>query len=385
MSRSAAFGAIVCVALVTACAAKVPGAKAWETTSPAAKISHAKLHVAHAARAGARLSRPRARQSQLRILPLLRHVGARPAKKASRVKRPTSPQPTAVATPAAPLTVLPNDPDWSQQWSLRQVEAPAAWALVPGASRPVVVAVVDSGVDPSQPDLQGALVAGADFADSTGSTADQYGHGTMVAGVIAARGNNSQGVAGVCWLCLVMPVKVLDASGVGTSASVADGIRWAADHGANVINLSFVLSGPDAAVEAAIAYAHAQGVIVVAAAGNAGTGDATYPAAYPMVVSVAATDDADHLYPWSSYGSWVTLAAPGCSMTTAMGGGFATFCGTSAAAPIVAGLAALGFQAGASSEAELEAALERTAKPLPGSVGSGRVDALQLLKQFVST
>ena len=183
--------------------------------------------------------------------------------------------------------------------------------------RPVVVAVVDSGVDPSQPDLQGALVPGADFADSSGSTVDQYGHGTMVAGVIAARGNNGQGVAGVCWVCQIMPIKVLDANGAGTAASVAEGIRWAADHGANVINLSFILSSPDADVEASIADAHARGVLVVAAAGNNGSGDATYPAAYPFVVSVAATDDADQLYPWSSRGSWVTLAAPGCSLTTA--------------------------------------------------------------------
>ncbi len=115
--------------------------------------------------------------------------------------------------------------------------------------------------------------------------------------------------------------------------------------------MSFVLNSPDPDVEAAIAYAHARGVIVVAAAGNAGNGDATYPAAYPMVVSVAATDDADQLYPWSSYGSWVTLAAPGCSLTTALGGGFATFCGTSAAAPVVAGLAALGYAGRATSEA----------------------------------
>ena len=284
---------------------------------------------------------------------------------------------------SASLGLQPNDPEWSQQWGLRQVGAPAAWALLSRTSRPVVVAVIDSGVDPSSPDLQGALVPGADFADASGSTADQYGHGTMVAGVIAARGNNGQGVAGVCWTCLIMPVKVLDANGTGTAASVAEGIRWAADHGANVINMSFILSAPDPAVEAAIAYAHAQGAIVVAAAGNNGSGEATYPASYPFVVSVAATDDADQLYPWSSHGSWVTLAAPGCSLTTALGGGFATFCGTSAAAPLVAGLAALGYQAGALSEAALEATLERTAKPLPGAVGSGRVDALQLVRQFL--
>ncbi len=245
-----------------------------------------------------------------------------------------------------------------------------------------MVAVVDSGVDPSQPDLQGAFVPGADFADSSGSTADQYGHGTMVAGVIAARGNNGQGVAGACWTCLIMPVKVLDATGQGTSANVAAGIRWAAAHGANVINLSFVLSGPDSDVESAIAYAHQQGAIVIAAAGNAGTGDPTYPASYPFVVSVAATDSSDQLYGWSTHGSWVTLAAPGCTMTTALGGGSATFCGTSAAAPLVSGLAALGYEAGAPSEAELEAELEQTAKPLPGAVGSGRVDALALVRRF---
>ena len=382
VSRSSAFGALLCVALITAFAARAPGAKAWGTASrtsaAATRISHAGLGPAHGSKPGA--SRKLTRRSQLRILPLLRHVGSHPARAAAHVKHPSTPQPAPAPQASLPSTVLPNDPDWSQQWSLRQVGAPAAWALVPGAARPVVVAVVDSGVDPSQPDLQGALVPGADFADSSGSTADQYGHGTMVAGVIAARGNNGQGVAGACWNCLVMPIKVLDGSGAGSAASVAAGIRWAADHGANVINLSFVLSGPDTGVEAAIADAHAHGVLVVAAAGNAGSAAATYPASYPFVVSVAATDGADQLYPWSSHGSWVTLAAPGCTTTTALGGGFANFCGTSAAAPLVAGLAALGLEAGAGSEAALEAALERTATPLPGAVGSGRVDALALVQ-----
>ncbi len=380
----------MCVALVTALAARAPGANAWDTTSRAStaatrishtKVSHTKVH-AHERRAAARLFRRITRRSALRILPLLRRVGVEQAVKTVRVKPPASPQPAATPAPALPLAISPNDPEWSEQWALRQVGAPAAWALLPGSARPVVVAVVDSGVDPSQPDLQGALVPGADFADSTGSTADQYGHGTMVAGVIAARGNNNLGVAGVCWVCLVMPIKVLDANGVGTGTGVAEGIRWAADHGAAVVNMSFVLNGPDPEVEAAVAYAHARGVLVVAAAGNAGSGNATYPAAFPMVVSVAGTDDTDQLYPWSSYGSWVTLAAPGCSMTTALGGGFASFCGTSAAAPVVAGLAALGYAAGGS-EGEVEAALERTATPLPGAiVGSGRVDAVRLVEQF---
>jgi thermitase len=378
VSLSRAFRAIVCVAVVaSALGARAERADAWQTSLAP---STAKKAISHARFASSAPGRVRAAH-QARIMPLLRHVGTtRPAKPAARATVPRAAP--APKQPAAQPTVLPNDPDWSQQWGLRQVGAPDAWALVPSSSRPVVVAVIDSGVDPSQADLQGAFVPGADFADSTGSTVDQYGHGTLVAGVIAARGNNGQGVAGVCWTCLIMPIKVLDASGSGSAANVALGIRWAADHGAAVINMSFVLTSPDPDVEAAIAHAHAQGVIVVAAAGNAGNGEPTYPAAYPYVVSVAASDDGDHLYPWSTFGSWVTLAAPGCTVTTALGGGFSPFCGTSAAAPLVAGLAGLGYAAGATSEAQLEAALERTAKPLPGSVGSGRVDALQLIRQF---
>jgi len=317
----------------------------------------------------------------LRILPVHPHH-AKPAK--PRPKRPAAPakaRATVPAAPTAPSQVVPDDPAWPQEWSLARIGAPQAWALARG-TRPVVVAVVDSGVDPSQPDLQGALVPGADFADSTGSTADQFGHGTMVAGVIAARGNNGQGVAGACWSCLVMPIKVLDANGTGTAGAIAQGIRWAAEHGANVINMSFVLSGPDGDVEAAIAYAHQLGVVVVAAAGNSGGSEPTYPASYPFVVSVAATDEADHLYSWSSRGAWVTVAAPGCTVTTALGGGFGPFCGTSAAAPLVAGLAGLAYEAGAASADEVAVALAQTSAALPGAVANGRVDALQLIRRF---
>ena len=294
------------------------------------------------------------------------------------IRRITPPKPTA---PAPATTVIPTDPGWSQEWGLSEIGAPAAWQVSTG-SKPVVVAVVDSGVDPTQPDLQGALVPGADFADGTGSTADQYGHGTMVAGVIAARPDNGIGGAGICWTCVVMPVKVLGADGTGTADAIAQGIRYAADHGANVISMSFVLSGPDAGVQSALAYAHSRGVLLVAAAGNTGNDTPTYPASYPNVVSVAAIDQTGALYPWSARGSWVTLAAPGCAYTTALGGGFVSdFCGTSAAAPLVAGLAGLALSAGNGSTASVESALEQTADPLPGLVGSGKVDALSLLDQ----
>ena len=280
----------------------------------------------------------------------------------------------------APTTVVPTDPDWSQQWALHARQRARRLAVSTGA-KPVVIAIIDSGVDPSQPDLQGGLVPGADFADGNNDTTDQFGHGTMVAGVIAARPNNGIGGAGVCWTCRVMPVKVLGADGRGGAPAIADGIRYAADHGANVISMSFVLSGPDADVESSLRYAHSRGVILVAAAGNAGGDSQTYPASYPDVISVAAVDQSGALFPWSTHGTWVTLAAPGCSLTTAPGGSFATFCGTSAAAPLVAGLAGLALSSGDASPAEVEAALEQTAVPLPGSVGSGRVDALGLLQR----
>lgn len=322
-----------------------------------------------------------ARAHTLRATAHRKLAAARSAKRVPLTARP----PTAAAAPAAapapqPTTVVPTDPAFSQQWGLSLIGAPAAWQVSQGV-KPVVVAVIDSGVDPTQPDLQGALVPGADFVDSSGDTSDGFGHGTMVAGVIAARPDNGVGGAGICWSCRVMPIKVLDSSGAGTAVAIADGIRWAADHGANVISMSFVLTGPDAGVESAIAYAHDRGVLVVAAAGNYGTDAPTYPASYPDVVSVAAIDQGSALYPWSTHGTWVTLAAPGCTVTTALGGQFGTFCGTSEAAPLVAGLAGLALSAGNGSAADVEAALEQTADPLPGLVGSGRIDAARLLHQ----
>lgn len=334
--------------------------------------------------AQSRLNLEQVRTQLLRATSPVRLLRLSHGTKASRIA-PAAPVSTLGAKPtpyaARPSQLVPDDPGFTGEWGLQQIGAPLAWALVP-AGRPVVVAVIDSGVDPTQPDLQGALVPGADFADPTGSTADQLGHGTMVAGVIAARGNNGAGVAGACWNCLVMPVKVLDASGEGTAQTVAEGIRFAADHGANVINMSFILSGPDQGVADAVAYAEQRGVVVVAAAGNSGTSDPTYPASYPGVVSVAATDDTDHLYPWSTFGSWVNLTAPGCTISTAMGGGFDQFCGTSAAAPLVAGLAGLAFEAGAQDASQVVATLESTATPLAGVVAGGRVDAAGLVQHL---
>jgi subtilisin family serine protease len=269
----------------------------------------------------------------------------------------------------------PDDTDWPQQDGLRVAGFPKAWDVTQGSSK-IVVAVIDTGVDANHPDLRGALVPGWDFIGNDADPSDDHGHGTAVAGVVAARSNNHVGGAGICWRCLVMPIKALDARGSGDDTLIAAGIVWAADHGARVINLS--LGGPGSSVELANAleYASTKGVLVVAAAGNAGAMTQFYPAADPHAISVAATTVADSRYSWSNFGSWVRLAAPGCNIAPILGNGYGTFCGTSSATPVVAGLVALELSAQPAATArDVEDALARAAVPLPAFVQYGRIDA----------
>jgi subtilisin family serine protease len=269
----------------------------------------------------------------------------------------------------------PDDTDWPQQDGLRVAGFPKAWDVTQGSSK-IVVAVIDTGVDANHPDLRGALVPGWDFIGNDADPSDDHGHGTAVAGVVAARSNNHVGGAGICWRCLVMPIKALDARGSGDDTLIAAGIVWAADHGARVINLS--LGGPGSSVELANAleYASTKGVLVVAAAGNAGAMTQFYPAADPHAISVAATTVADSRYSWSNFGSWVRFAAPGCNIAPILGNGYGTFCGTSSATPVVAGLVALELSAQPAATArDVEDALARAAVPLPAFVQYGRIDA----------
>ena len=273
------------------------------------------------------------------------------------------------------LDTTPNDTDWPSQWGLRRIDLPAAWDRTRGSSA-VVVAVLDTGVDGDLPDLRDAVVPGYNAVSPLAPPADDNGHGTSVAGVIAARTNNDQGIAGICWTCSVLSIKVLGADGTGDTALVATGIVRAADAGARVISMS--LGGPadDQTLDAAVAYALGKGAIVVAAAGNNGASAPFYPAAIPGVVSVAATDATDHLYSWSNFGSWAQVAAPGCNAAPSTQGDYVMFCGTSSATPVVAGLLALlvSEQPAASSDAVVRA-LEQTAVPIGDSVRFGRVDA----------
>jgi subtilisin family serine protease len=272
---------------------------------------------------------------------------------------------------------IPNDELLSTQWSIAKTRAEQAWDLTTGAPQ-VVIGVLDTGVDPTQPDLQGKLVQGYDYVNNDQDPSDDNGHGTAVAGIVAANSDNGIGVAGYCWACRLMPVKVLDADGTGFMSAVAQGMIWASDHGARVLNLS--LGGPDQdmTIAAATQYAQAHGVLVVAAAGNESGLTLDYPAALPNVLSVGASDPNDRLYSFSN--STARVAAPGENSTTARGGGYVSFLGTSSAAPVVSGIAGLAFSlVPGAAPAEVERALEATAVPIPGVV-AGRVDAYTALR-----
>jgi subtilisin family serine protease len=273
------------------------------------------------------------------------------------------------------LDTTPNDADWSAQWGLRRVGMPKAWDRVRGSAN-VVVAVLDTGVAVSHPDLRDAILPGYNLIDPAKAPIDDNGHGTAVAGIIAARSNNYEGIAGVCWACSILPIKVLGADGVGDTALAAAGIVRAADAGARIISMS--LGGPagDRTLDDAIAYAVGKGTLVIAAAGNNGTSTRFYPAANPNVISVAGTDDTDHLYSWSNFGSWVQIAAPGCNAAPSLSGGYIVFCGTSSATPVVAGVAALLLSVEpTASRVQISDAIAGAVTSIGDVVSRGRIDA----------
>jgi subtilisin family serine protease len=283
------------------------------------------------------------------------------------------------------LDTVPNDQLWSTQWGPRLVGAPRAWDATRGSSA-VVIAVLDTGVDEQHPDLAGAIVMGRDFVNDDADPADDQGHGTGSAGVVAARTNNLEGQSGVCWACSVMPVKVLDSTGSGKTSAIAMGIVWAVDRGARVLNMSLGGPGTTSALQAAVRYASSKGAVLVASAGNSGVDTPFYPAAYSEVIGVAATTEADARYTWSNYGSWVQVAAPGCNTAPWLEDSYVEFCGTSAAAPIVSGIAGLALSLNPSaSKGDVEQAITQTATPLPGVVRFGRVNAPTVMSAVSST
>ena len=279
---------------------------------------------------------------------------------------------------------IPPDPLWTKQWEQRQVRAERAWNLERG-ERTTIVAVVDTGVQLNHPDLAVRLVPGRDVVNNDGRPADDNGHGTKVAGVIAATANTI-GVTGMCNRCRIMPIKALAANGTGFWTVAAKGIIWAADHGADVINMSF--GGPTGGeiLQNAIRYARDQGAVVVGSAGNYGTTAPFYPGAFPEVFSVAASTPYDLRYEWSnSSASWVEVAAPGCTWSSALHSTFDGFCGTSAAAPMVSGIAALVRSARPRmARSQVEAILKAATIQVPFSFTRfGRIDAYKAVHRAV--
>lgn len=243
---------------------------------------------------------------------------------------------------------VPDDPDFGLQWNLERIGAPDAWDITQG-SREVRIAVVDSGVDLDHPDLEGRIDTsrGYDFIGRDAVADDGFGHGTHVAGVLAAATDNGSHVAGIAGECVLIPVRVLDRWGNGETSTMAEGIRYAADQGADVINVS--AGGPDDArvLSDAVDYAVSKGCVVVAAAGNRGIAGLDYPAAYPDVVSVGAVDETDASASFSRFGDRLDMVAPGVAVhslrpiTGAADSGTGVMSGTSMATPHVAGVAAL--------------------------------------------
>lgn len=283
------------------------------------------------------------------------------------------------------LDTTPNDPYWLSQaaTSLAQVRVVAGWDTTTGSAGPLV-AVVDTGVNAAHPDLAGKVVAGGwNFVSNSSNTADDNSHGTMVAGIIGASANNGTGIAGLCWGCTILPVKVLDASGSGSYSAIASGITYAADHGARVINLSLGGASASATLKSAVDYAIGKGAVVVAASGNSGCNCVMYPAQYAIAVGAVGSDNA--LTTYSDWGATLDVVAPGTNWSTYWNAAYpthlyASFAGTSSATPVVSGLAALLVaQDPARSVATVTSIIETTADDLgaPGrddSFGYGLVD-----------
>lgn len=280
---------------------------------------------------------------------------------------------------------LPNDAYVASgdEWHLQRIQAPQAWDYSAGAPG-TIIAILDSGINSAHPDLAGRVLPGYDFVSNDSDPADDFGHGTAVAGTAVAAGNNNIGVAGVAFSCVVLPVKVVDSSGFASYSCVAQGIKYAVDHGARIINLSIAGDTPSSTLQSAIDYAWSNNVVVVAAAGNNGNSTPHYPAACTHVVGVSATEPDDTLATFSSYGSFVELSAPGDNIWTTqrdLANPYGAWRGTSFASPIVAGTAALIATANPTlSNTQIVSLLEMGADDLgmvgyDPSFGFGRVNA----------
>ncbi|WP_408011685.1 S8 family peptidase [Pseudalkalibacillus sp. A8] len=238
--------------------------------------------------------------------------------------------------------IVTDDEFYQQyQWNLPAIRTEEGWEITRG-NEDVIIAIIDTGIDMKHPDLSGRLVEGHNILNDSPNPDDDNGHGTHVAGIIASETNNGLGVAGMTWYNKIMPIKAMNADGYGTSFDVAQGVRWATDHGADVINLSLGNYKESKALAEAIDYAYGKDVILVAASGNDNTNQISYPAAFENVLSVAAVNANLRRADFSNYGDYIDVAAPGVDIaSTYIDNQYASLSGTSMATPHVAALAGL--------------------------------------------
>ncbi len=307
---------------------------------------------------------------------------------------------------AQDTTVTPNDTDYSeyQSWNYTMLNLPKAWSIQKGNSN-VVVAVIDSGVATSHPDLMSNLVSGYDFVSNDSDPSDntyyngknRYSHGTHVAGIISAVTNNGLGVAGVGWNVKIMPVRVLENDGSGSEDAIISGIQWAVDHGANIINLSiggeFTAAQASQALKDALQNALNNNVTIVAAAGNEGH-YVDFPANYPGVIAVSAVDANGRLTSYSNYGSEIWVGAPGGDANRdditsyvyslsydklSQANGYIGMAGTSMACPHISGLAALLYSRGVKTPSKIRERLKTNSTGFNIQTGYGVPDAFLTL------
>lgn len=237
---------------------------------------------------------------------------------------------------------LESEPGWKQQWALEQIQA-WPWPQMAEDNSQILVAVLDTGIDQDHDDLYGRVVAEINFTKSA-TTDDIYGHGTHIAGIIAARNDNSLGIIGLAPESRLINIKVADDKGRCQISALADGIVWAVDNGANVINISIEIRESSPKLREAVDYAWRNGAIIVAAAGNDGNEIPVYPACYENCIAVTAIQQNGTLALLANYGDWVDVAAPGFDIYSTLPNNIYGYKhGTSFATAYVSGLAALLF------------------------------------------
>lgn len=280
-----------------------------------------------------------------------------------------------------------SDPYLAYEWGLDQINAHKVWELN-SSDTPLIVAIVDTGVNVQHVDLKSNIIKGYNIIDGTTDVRDECGHGTHIAGIAAAVTNNATGIAGVSGNSKILPVKVLDEEGNGYSSDIAAGIKWAADNGAKIINLSLGGSNYDNYLKEAVEYVTKKGCLVVAAAGNRGSYRPTYPAAFEDVIAVTAVDSNNQLCNFSNFGRYIDIAAPGLDIySTSKDGGYEYRSGTSMACAFVAGTIALVWGgAPEKTPKEIETIIKDSANKVDISpvitydIGSGVIDAYSAYK-----